>query len=345
MRPLLGAGSWVLLDRFVDSSLAYQGAGARARGRRVRELNLFATGGLVPTARCCCALDPAAGRARLAGAARRPTASRRGRRLLRADRRGLRGPGADEPERIRVIDAGGAEPEVLAAALAALRTCWSSGGRARSSRGPRAARAGPGCAAVCPCSRAWSSPRRTPCTRSTPISDWSWTRSRWQSPSTGCTTTRPACSTTGCRGAAARRSCWMRLPPKVLRWRWSPNTQRALTDRALNSIGHHYFSATVCGDGGIDAANLRPMLISGRPRLLGLQPDECLAIEDSVTGTAAAEGAGCPVLVVPNDVAVPSRAAETAHLVAGRGRPLSDLGRVFAELSSGVSGTHRLTRA
>ena len=26
------------------------------------------------------------------------------------------------------------------------------------------------------------------------------------------------------------------------------NTQRALTDRALNSIGHHYFSATVCGD-------------------------------------------------------------------------------------------------
>ncbi len=26
------------------------------------------------------------------------------------------------------------------------------------------------------------------------------------------------------------------------------NTQRALTDRALNSIGRQYFSATVCGD-------------------------------------------------------------------------------------------------
>ena len=40
--------------------------------------------------------------------------------------------------------------------------------------------------------------------------------------------------------------------------------------------------------------------------LLDLPPDACLAIEDSVTGTAAAEGAGCPVLVVPNDVAVPA---------------------------------------
>ena len=26
------------------------------------------------------------------------------------------------------------------------------------------------------------------------------------------------------------------------------NTQRALTEQALNSIGRHYFSATVCGD-------------------------------------------------------------------------------------------------
>jgi beta-phosphoglucomutase-like phosphatase (HAD superfamily) len=39
--------------------------------------------------------------------------------------------------------------------------------------------------------------------------------------------------------------------------------------------------------------------------LLGESPDRCLAIEDSVTGTASAESAGCPVLVVPNDVDVP----------------------------------------
>jgi beta-phosphoglucomutase-like phosphatase (HAD superfamily) len=38
---------------------------------------------------------------------------------------------------------------------------------------------------------------------------------------------------------------------------------------------------------------------------LGLDPGHCLAVEDSVAGAASAEGAGCPVLVVPNDVAVP----------------------------------------
>jgi beta-phosphoglucomutase-like phosphatase (HAD superfamily) len=40
--------------------------------------------------------------------------------------------------------------------------------------------------------------------------------------------------------------------------------------------------------------------------LLGLDPAHCLAIEDSVTGAASAEAAGCPVLVVPNDVEVPA---------------------------------------
>jgi HAD superfamily hydrolase (TIGR01509 family) len=82
------------------------------------------------------------------------------------------------------------------------------------------------------------------------------------------------------------------------------NTQRALTDRALKSIGAHYFSATVCGDEvaeGKPAAD--PYLRAAE--LLGLAPEDCLAVEDSVTGTAAAERAGCPVLVVPNDVEVP----------------------------------------
>ncbi len=83
------------------------------------------------------------------------------------------------------------------------------------------------------------------------------------------------------------------------------NTQRALTDRALHSIGRHYFSATVCGD---EVARGKPAPDAYRraAALLGLPPAGCLAIEDSVTGTAAAESAGCPVLVVPNDVAVPA---------------------------------------
>ena len=78
------------------------------------------------------------------------------------------------------------------------------------------------------------------------------------------------------------------------------NTQRPLTDRALNSIGRRYFSATVCGD-EVPRGKPAPDAYLRAAALLDLPPSACLAIEDSVTGTAAAEGAGCPVLVVPND--------------------------------------------
>jgi HAD superfamily hydrolase (TIGR01509 family) len=83
------------------------------------------------------------------------------------------------------------------------------------------------------------------------------------------------------------------------------NTRRALTDRALNSIGSQYFSASVCGD-EVPQGKPAPDVYQRAAALLELSPDNCLAIEDSVAGTAAAESAGCPVLVVPNDVAVPT---------------------------------------
>jgi HAD superfamily hydrolase (TIGR01509 family) len=110
------------------------------------------------------------------------------------------------------------------------------------------------------------------------------------------------------------------------------NTQRALTDRALDSIGRQYFSVTVCGD-EVPTGKPAPDAYQRAAALLDLPPSTCLAIEDSVTGTAAAERAGCPVLVVPNDVAVPHgprrrRISSLAEVT------VSDLRRVFAELSS-----------
>jgi dTMP kinase len=111
----------VLLDRFVDSSLAYQGAARGLGVDRVRELNLFATGGLVPDRTLLLALDPAAGRARLAARGEAPD------RLEAEDAaffarvaEAYEDLAREEPQRIRVIDAGRAAPEVLAAALAAL---------------------------------------------------------------------------------------------------------------------------------------------------------------------------------------------------------------------------------
>lgn len=83
------------------------------------------------------------------------------------------------------------------------------------------------------------------------------------------------------------------------------NTRRGLTERALNSIGRHYFAASVCGD-EVPRGKPAPDPYRQAATLLGLPPALCLAIEDSVTGTASAEEAGCPVLVVPNDVAVPA---------------------------------------
>jgi HAD superfamily hydrolase (TIGR01509 family) len=82
------------------------------------------------------------------------------------------------------------------------------------------------------------------------------------------------------------------------------NTRRKLTERALNSIGRQYFSASVCGDEVVNAKPAPDPYLRGA-MLLGFDPAQCLAIEDSVTGAAAAESAGCAVLVVPNDVAVP----------------------------------------
>ena len=104
------------------------------------------------------------------------------------------------------------------------------------------------------------------------------------------------------------------------------NTQRELTDRALNSIGRHYFSATVCAD-EVPQGKPAPDLYLRAAALLELPPDFCLAIEDSVTGTAAAESAGCPVLVVPNDVPVP-KGPRRRHVRSLVGIDAGDLRRV-----------------
>jgi beta-phosphoglucomutase-like phosphatase (HAD superfamily) len=66
--------------------------------------------------------------------------------------------------------------------------------------------------------------------------------------------------------------------------------------------------------------------------LLGFDAWECLAIEDSVTGTAAAEAAGCPVVVVPNDVEVPDGPGRR-HVYSLSELDVDDLRDVFALLA------------
>ncbi|MCW4353109.1 HAD family phosphatase [Hoyosella sp. YIM 151337] len=76
------------------------------------------------------------------------------------------------------------------------------------------------------------------------------------------------------------------------------NTERFLTERALGTLGRHRFSTIVCGD-EVDFGKPDPEPYLKAAAALGFPAEECLAIEDSPTGSAAAEAAGCPLLVVP----------------------------------------------
>jgi dTMP kinase len=119
--PLLAAGRLVLLDRFVDSSLAYQGAGRDLGVERVREVNAFATGGLTPDRTLLLRLDPALGRAR---------ATQRGAVPDRLEQQpddffariaaAYDALARSESDRIRVIEADRPPATVLADALAAI---------------------------------------------------------------------------------------------------------------------------------------------------------------------------------------------------------------------------------
>lgn len=112
------------------------------------------------------------------------------------------------------------------------------------------------------------------------------------------------------------------------------NTRRALTERALQTIGRDYFAASVCGD-EVPRGKPHPDPYRRGAALLGLEPEDCLAIEDSVTGAASAEDAGCPVLVVPNDVPVPT-STRRRHVESLIGLDVAALRAIFADLQAAV---------
>jgi dTMP kinase len=119
--PLLAAGTWVLLDRFVDSSLAYQGAGRKLGMDQVRAVNEFAIRGLRPDRTLLLVLDTRLGRSRSQSRAE-PLDRLEGERGEFFDRvaRAYDELAMQEPERIKVIDAAASPDEVLASALDAL---------------------------------------------------------------------------------------------------------------------------------------------------------------------------------------------------------------------------------
>lgn len=115
IRPALAAGSWVVCDRFADSTMAYQGWGMNADRATIAALSAMI--GLVPDLTIVLAVSPATARARLAKRGDAPD------RYERLDggfharvAEGFRAIAAAEPTRCALVDADG-DPESVHAAI------------------------------------------------------------------------------------------------------------------------------------------------------------------------------------------------------------------------------------
>lgn len=120
IRPAVMAGKWVLSDRFVDSSLAYQGGAGGLGIEAIRAINAFGIEEWFPDRTLVLALAEGGARAR----ARDNEASDRiGGRPENYHQKvdlAFRQIASDEPDRVRIIDASGRPEEVTRRLLAAI---------------------------------------------------------------------------------------------------------------------------------------------------------------------------------------------------------------------------------
>lgn len=122
IRPALSRGEVVLLDRYLDSSLAYQGH-ARGLGiERVRALNEGSTGGLMPDLTLFLDLPPSVGLARVARyrADKDDRLDREALSFHEKVREGYLLLAREEPERIVTIDATATPDDVYSRSLSAI---------------------------------------------------------------------------------------------------------------------------------------------------------------------------------------------------------------------------------
>ncbi|MCX4773644.1 HAD family phosphatase [Streptomyces sp. NBC_01285] len=76
-------------------------------------------------------------------------------------------------------------------------------------------------------------------------------------------------------------------------------SHRRIIDRVLDSVGHHHFALTVAGD-EVTRTKPHPEPYLTAASGFGADPRLCAVIEDTATGVAAAEAAGCRVVAVPS---------------------------------------------
>lgn len=106
IRPALEAGKVVIADRYLDSSVAYQGAGRELETKEIRDLSLWATNGLLPDLTVLLDLDPEEARARRDQTGTEPDRLEREKiDFFAAVRAGYLELAEAEPERFLVVDA------------------------------------------------------------------------------------------------------------------------------------------------------------------------------------------------------------------------------------------------
>jgi dTMP kinase len=122
IRPALERGAWVLCDRFLDSSLAYQGGAAGLGLDEVRRLHAFGSHGFLPDRTLLLELpgEAVSKRLRVRDAEGSDRIGGRGEQFHRRVAEAFAQLAEAEPERFRRIDAGGSVEEVTARLLAAI---------------------------------------------------------------------------------------------------------------------------------------------------------------------------------------------------------------------------------
>jgi dTMP kinase len=102
IRPALDGGAWVVCDRYIDSSVAYQGIGRGLGVGRVLELNLAATRGLMPDLTFVLLVPPSEANTRSKGL--RDRIEREGEDFFTVVDEAYRGLAAIFPQRIVALD-------------------------------------------------------------------------------------------------------------------------------------------------------------------------------------------------------------------------------------------------
>lgn len=120
IRPALERGEWVLSDRFVDSSLAYQGGAGGLGIEAVRAINAFGIEGQFPDRTLVLTLDEGGERARARDIDGSDRIGGRPDDYHRKVAAAFHIIAAEEPERVKLIDASGAPNAVTQRLLDAL---------------------------------------------------------------------------------------------------------------------------------------------------------------------------------------------------------------------------------